>query len=76
MPDPGYVNANYNFVVDAIFGFSFRGDVRPPYDSIIDVMKSISIPVASVDIPSGNFLILCIIQLIILLLFCDFYFRV
>lgn len=56
MPDASYVNENYNFVLDAIFGFSFRGDVRPPFDSIIDILKTVSIPLASVDIPSGEYL--------------------
>lgn len=53
MPDAGCINEQYNFLVDAIFGFSFRGDVRPPFDSVIDVLKSVSVPIASVDIPSG-----------------------
>lgn len=54
MPSTQYINENYNFVVDAIFGFSFKGDVRQPYDAIIDIVKTISIPLASVDIPSGE----------------------
>lgn len=54
MPDPSFINEHYNFIVDAIFGFSFRGDVRAPYDSIIDVLKNVSVPLASVDIPSGK----------------------
>lgn len=53
MPDYLYINEQYNFIVDAIFGFSFRGDVRPPFDTIIDMLRSVSVPIASVDIPSG-----------------------
>ncbi|XP_065662355.1 NAD(P)H-hydrate epimerase isoform X2 [Hydra vulgaris] len=53
LPDAGYINENYNFIIDAIFGFSFRGDVRPPFDSMIEMLKTVSIPLASVDIPSG-----------------------
>jgi len=53
MPEANYINDNYNFVVDAIFGFSFRGDIREPYHLTIDVLKTISIPLVSVDIPSG-----------------------
>lgn len=55
MPDACYINDNYNFVLDAIFGFSFRGDVRSPFDVILDVLKSISVPIASIDVPSGMF---------------------
>lgn len=58
MPNPSFINETYNFIVDAIFGFSFRGDVRPPYDSIIDIMKNVSVPLASVDIPSGRWLLI------------------
>lgn len=53
MPNAQYINEHYNFVVDAIFGFSFRGDVRAPYDMIIEILKTVSVPIASVDIPSG-----------------------
>merc|ERR1712168_922036 len=31
MPDNSHVNEHYNILVDAIFGFSFRGDIRPPF---------------------------------------------
>lgn len=53
LPDTAYICQMYNFVVDAIFGFSFKGDVREPFDAVLDVMKNISIPLISVDIPSG-----------------------
>ena len=54
MPDAGYINETYNFVLDAIFGFSFRGDVRPPFDTVLDILKTVSVPLASIDIPSGK----------------------
>lgn len=44
----------YNVVVDAIFGFSFKGAVRDPFGSILDILKKTTIPVASIDIPSGQ----------------------
>ena len=41
-------------VVDAIFGFSFKGSVRAPFDSVLTTLKDVKRPVASVDIPSGE----------------------
>ncbi|XP_064355162.1 NAD(P)H-hydrate epimerase [Dromaius novaehollandiae] len=43
----------YGLVVDAIFGFSFKGAVREPFGSILGTLKRITIPIASIDIPSG-----------------------
>lgn len=40
-------------VVDAIFGTGLDGEVREPYDGIIDEMNNAMYPVLSVDIPSG-----------------------
>lgn len=46
-----------NIVVDALFGFSFKGTPREPFDNLIRSMASISssssASVVSVDIPSG-----------------------
>ncbi|XP_018055382.1 PREDICTED: NAD(P)H-hydrate epimerase isoform X2 [Atta colombica] len=39
--------------VDALLGFSFRPPVREPFVHIIDMLKSTSVPICSVDIPSG-----------------------
>ncbi|KAJ2393901.1 hypothetical protein GGI23_004900 [Coemansia sp. RSA 2559] len=44
---------NSDLVVDAIFGFSFKGAVRPPFDKALDILHAADIPVVSVDIPSG-----------------------
>ncbi|KAJ7520190.1 hypothetical protein O6H91_20G071200 [Diphasiastrum complanatum] len=44
--------SSFDVVVDAIFGFSFRGQPRPPFDALIQ--KLVGLPnVVSVDIPSG-----------------------
>lgn len=43
----------FDLVVDAIFGFSFKGDIRPPFDAIIRRIKDSKLRVVSVDIPSG-----------------------
>ncbi|XP_067425825.1 NAD(P)H-hydrate epimerase [Emydura macquarii macquarii] len=43
----------YGLVVDAIFGFSFKGAVREPFNSILRTLEEVTIPIASIDIPSG-----------------------
>lgn len=53
MPEAEVIDEVYNVVVDAIFGFSFKGAVRDPFGSILDILKKTTIPVASIDIPSG-----------------------
>ncbi|MCJ1256322.1 hypothetical protein MMC24_004143 [Lignoscripta atroalba] len=40
-------------IVDAIFGFSFSGEVREPFSSIITALEETSVPVTSVDAPSS-----------------------
>lgn len=44
---------DYDLLVDAIFGFGFKGEPRSPYKEIIDFMRESSSPVVSVDVPSG-----------------------
>jgi len=53
MPEKSYIEENYNFVIDSIFGFSFKGDARPPFGEVIETLKLVKIPIISVDIPSG-----------------------
>jgi NAD(P)H-hydrate epimerase len=40
-------------VVDAIFGFSFSGEVREPFPKVIEAMESTSVPILAVDAPSS-----------------------
>ncbi|KAK3331450.1 YjeF N-terminal domain-containing protein [Apodospora peruviana] len=40
-------------VVDAIFGFSFSGEVREPFPAVIEAMTETTVPVTSVDAPSS-----------------------
>uniref|UniRef100_A0A8C5QAY0 NAD(P)H-hydrate epimerase n=1 Tax=Leptobrachium leishanense TaxID=445787 RepID=A0A8C5QAY0_9ANUR len=47
------IDGAYNLVIDAIFGFSFKGAVREPFGNILSTLKHITVPIASVDIPSG-----------------------
>lgn len=52
------IDEAYNVVVDAIFGFSFKGAVRDPFCSILDALNKTTIPIASIDIPSGQCLLI------------------
>lgn len=45
--------ASYELIVDAIFGYSFTGDIRAPFNLVIAAMAKTIVPVLSVDIPSG-----------------------
>jgi len=40
-------------VLDAIFGFSFSGEVREPFSAVIQALQDTKIPVTSVDAPSS-----------------------
>ncbi|XP_051191247.1 pyridoxine/pyridoxamine 5'-phosphate oxidase 1, chloroplastic isoform X2 [Lolium perenne] len=51
----------FDIVIDAMFGFSFHGTPRPPFDDLVQMLVSLSAnddlakrpPIVSVDIPSG-----------------------
>ncbi|KAL3418948.1 ai-bp family protein [Phlyctema vagabunda] len=49
---PSAVNET-DHIVDAIFGFSFSGEVREPFPAVIEALKETSLPVTSVDAPSS-----------------------
>ncbi|XP_067878674.1 NAD(P)H-hydrate epimerase [Heterodontus francisci] len=51
--EPLFIDEVYNLVVDAIFGFSFKGEVRQPFATILGTLEAVTVPIASVDIPSG-----------------------
>lgn len=42
-----------DLVMDAVFGFSFEGEPRPPFDVVIEALKKTEKPIVSVDIPSA-----------------------
>ncbi|KAK9900114.1 YjeF N-terminal domain-like protein [Cystobasidium minutum MCA 4210] len=42
-----------DLVMDAIFGFSFEGEPRAPFDIVIEALKKTDKPILSVDIPSA-----------------------
>ena len=40
-------------IIDAVFGFSFSGTPRAPYDALVDTLAFSPNPVFSIDVPSG-----------------------
>jgi NAD(P)H-hydrate epimerase len=40
-------------ILDGIFGTGFRGQVRPPYNALIDAANQSGLPILAIDIPSG-----------------------
>ncbi|KAJ7486225.1 YjeF N-terminal domain-containing protein [Mycena galericulata] len=40
-------------ILDAIFGFSFKGPIRAPFDAALPMLSASGLPIVSVDIPSG-----------------------
>ncbi|KAJ8357971.1 hypothetical protein AAFF_G00047800 [Aldrovandia affinis] len=53
MPEAKVVDEAFNLVVGAIFGFSFQGAVREPFGTILATLKKATVPITSMDIPSG-----------------------
>ena len=50
---PDELERKYDLILDAIFGFSFTGAPRAPFDTILPAMQMSHLPLISVDIPSG-----------------------
>ena len=50
---PEDISAEYSLVVDAVFGFSFKPPVRPQFQPILESLARLTVPLVSVDIPSG-----------------------
>jgi len=42
-----------DFIIDAIFGFSFSGEVREPFPAVINALAESKVPVLAVDAPSS-----------------------
>ncbi|XP_045103834.1 NAD(P)H-hydrate epimerase-like isoform X1 [Portunus trituberculatus] len=53
MPDLSTLDKEYSLVVDALFGFSFKPPVRPLFAPILETLSQTTVPVISIDIPSG-----------------------
>jgi len=45
--------AECDVILDAIFGFSFKGPPRSPFDAILKSFAGLKKPIVAVDIPSG-----------------------
>lgn len=43
----------FDFIIDGLFGFSFKGEVKAPFDRTIADLNSTILPILSIDIPSG-----------------------
>ncbi|XP_055613558.1 NAD(P)H-hydrate epimerase [Uranotaenia lowii] len=52
-PSLELVEQEYGLIIDALFGFSFRPPVRESFTSVMDILKKTTVPIVSVDIPSG-----------------------
>ncbi|ESO94972.1 hypothetical protein LOTGIDRAFT_117600, partial [Lottia gigantea] len=52
---PELITDSYNLVIDALFGFSYKGPTRPESAVILDKLKAIQniVPICSIDVPSG-----------------------
>ncbi|XP_054707894.1 NAD(P)H-hydrate epimerase-like isoform X2 [Uloborus diversus] len=53
LPDAKLISDSYNLVIDALFGFSFKPPVRPEFEDCMNKLKNLTVPVCSVDVPSG-----------------------
>ncbi|XP_035738965.1 NAD(P)H-hydrate epimerase-like [Vespa mandarinia] len=51
--DPVELLNGFRVIVDALFGFSFKPPVRDTFVPIMKILKAASIPICSIDIPSG-----------------------
>ena len=48
------ITDSYNIVVDALFGFSFKGPPRADFATVLETLKNVEVPIASIDVPSGK----------------------
>ena len=42
-----------DLVLDSIFGYSYTGELRKPYDLVLEELRKVESKVLSVDMPSG-----------------------
>lgn len=50
---PEISTASYRFIADGLFGFSFKPPIRDNFKNVMNFMCETSIPICSIDIPSG-----------------------
>ncbi len=46
-------NESYCCILDGIFGYSFKGPIKPELANVFDFLKETAIPIFSIDVPSG-----------------------
>jgi NAD(P)H-hydrate epimerase len=46
-------SSNHDLLIDALFGFGFKGEPRAPYFQVIEWMIQSQLPIVSIDVPSG-----------------------
>lgn len=53
--DAKQIAESFSLVVDALFGFSFKGPPRPEFATILAKLKQVQseVPICSIDVPSG-----------------------
>jgi len=55
LPPADAISSTFDVVIDTLFGFSFKGAPRPPFDTVLATLTQITKPLVSVDIPSGRY---------------------
>jgi len=53
LPGASELDSAFSLIVDALFGFSFVGPPRPQFAAILGTLKTSTVPIFSIDIPSG-----------------------
>ncbi|EDX02906.1 NAD(P)H-hydrate epimerase [Drosophila yakuba] len=52
-PSVATAASDYDLILDALFGFSFKPPVRADFVAVVELLQQTKLPIASVDIPSG-----------------------
>jgi len=47
------IQKHAELIIDAVFGFGFKGELRDPFNTILKEIKELQKPVVSIDIPLG-----------------------
>jgi len=53
LPSRAAIDSGFDLILDGIFGFSFQGEIRAPFDAVIATLKQCQPPIFAIDIPSG-----------------------
>eukprot|EP00474_Spongospora_subterranea_P000952 CRZ01410.1 hypothetical protein [Spongospora subterranea] len=47
------LDRDFDMIIDAMFGFSFHGKIREPFEGLVNMINHSKLPCLAVDIPSG-----------------------